>query len=129
MIAISIPIVAPSLNQQKRMHFAAYGRMRARFAMEIWAALGGRIAALRANPMAFARITITRHNTRGLDYDNWVGAAKPIIDVLRPVSTTNPNGLGIIEDDDASHVAVTYLQAIVKKGAEHTTLTVEAGRA
>ena len=128
MIDITIPMVPPSLNVQKRMHFGAYKRLRGQLAREVqWALLIGRHA--RPQPMPFARIVFTRHASRSLDVDNLAGSMKPLLDVLRPVSKQNPNGLGLIEDDDESHCVVTYQQAKAKRGQECTVIVIERGDA
>ena len=101
MIILNIPDVPPSLNVQRRMHFSTYRRLRKNWSLMVWAAMECRPP---AEPLPFARITFTRHTSKLLDVDNLAGAFKPILDVLRPVSAQNPNGLGVIEDDDASHI-------------------------
>jgi hypothetical protein len=125
MIALTIPDVLPSLNVQKRMHWAAYAKLRRQWAW-LLVANGARN---QGEPIPFAHITVSRNSPRLLDHDNLAGAFKPLIDVLRPVSKSNPNGLGLIEDDDASHVVVTYQQAKCPKAQQHTTIQIERGSA
>ena len=122
-ITIRVPAVLPSLNSQKRMHWAEYARLRKAWAWHIIADVGQPIIRF---PYPFARITFTRHASRLLDADNLAGAFKPVLDVLRPMTKTNPNGLGFIEDDDASHVVVTYQQAKCPAKLAHTTIHIEA---
>ena len=78
-----------------------------------------------AAPIRHARVTFTRLGPRLLDADNLAGAFKPILDILRPVSVSNPNGLGLILDDDAAHLDVTYQQAVAGKGRSMTRIVIE----
>jgi hypothetical protein len=121
---ITIPAILPSLNVQRRMHYAEYAKMRRSWSWQVWAALNGKMPDM---PLPFARITITRSAPKLLDFDNYVGAQKPLIDILRPVSEHNPNGLGLIEDDDESHLVVTYLQT--RCATTSTVLVIERGAA
>ena len=127
-IKLTIADVPPSLNVQKRMHWATYAKLRRHWEMLIFAALAAE-RRLGGKPIPFARITFTRHSARLLDADNWCGACKPILDVLRPPTKSNPNGLSIIEDDDASHVVVTYAQARCPKVEARTVIEIERGAA
>ena len=128
MIDITIPMVPPSLNTILRMHHGAYRDLRRKMAKEVhWALLEARH--MQPIPLPFAKITLTCHRARLLDADNNIGSLKPMLDVLRPVSKSNPNGLGLIEDDDASHCVVTYQQAKAKRGQECTVIVIERGDA
>ena len=123
-IDITIPMVPPSLNVQRRMHFGAYKRLRGELAKQVhWALIEGRH--IRPLPMPFARIVFTRQASRSLDVDNLAGSMKPLLDVLRPGARLNPNGLGLIEDDDASHCTVIYQQEKTKRGQERTRIQIE----
>jgi hypothetical protein len=125
-IEIRIDDIPPSANVQRRMHWAAYAKLRRDWAWQIAATIAKRPF---AEPLPFARITFTRHAPRSLDADNLAGAFKPALDVLRPATKSNPNGLGLIEDDDAAHVVVTYQQAKCHKDKAHTTIVIERGAA
>lgn len=73
-------------------------------------------------PYEYAHVRITRYSSRLLDYDNLVGGAKTIVDVLKsPVvkcgkgeglKVFNKSGLGFIKDDDPRCVKLEYRQEI-----------------
>jgi hypothetical protein len=95
--------------------------MRRSWSWQVWAAMNGKMP---AEPIPVAHIKLCRTSPDRLDFDNLVGCHKPLLDVLRPLSKNNPNGLGVILDDDDKHLTVAYSQARAAKA--ETRLVIEA---
>lgn len=99
-----IPYPTPSLNQMLKDSWRRHGKRQ-------WQRLAAQslqyenrqvmLAHRQHFPLERLRITLIRYQ-RGnpLDPDNAVASAKPLLDVLQPVSEQNRYGLGIIAGDD-----------------------------
>ena len=97
---VTIHTVPPSLNVLLRMHWAERARVMGR--LRDWTA--GCVRYAQVPPLGRARITITRYAPgRPLDADNAAGAMKPVLDGIKVA--------GVVTDDDATHVQVTYASA------------------
>jgi len=75
-----------------------------------------------AAPIRRARLVIIRHSAGFLDWDNALGGLKPLLDCLVSASKRNPDGLGLVENDDP--VAMPYppfmRQEKCRRGHGHT---------
>lgn len=122
-ISIYVPLLAPSLNGSKglmRMHWAAYGKVRDRWALMVKISLsecawGVRRAGLRL-PVRKCEVSIERHYSNlPLDLDNLYAASKIPLDSLRKA--------GVVVDDDPSVVtALNCTQHKVSKRSEQQTI-------
>ena len=105
---IELDKLTPSNNKLKRMHWAAYKRLKKEF-------LDLLCITLPHDQRTFLRpgtqITITRYGIRQLDKDNLYGGCKPLIDCLQPW----PQGIGLITDDDPDTVTIRVKQEKVTK--------------
>ena len=105
-----IPLETPSNNVIKGMHFKDYRALRKRWQYEIIVAIGGRRPKV---PLKVAGVAINRYSAGQLDWDNAYGGLKPLLDCLVNVSRRNPNGLGLILDDNPTQMPVPpYLQQL-----------------
>lgn len=105
---IEIPRETPSNNVIKGMHFKDYKALRKCWQYEILVALGLRRP---RTPLKVAGIAINRYSAGQLDWDNAYGGLKPLLDCLVSVSRRNPNGLGLIQDDNPTQMPFPpYLQ-------------------
>lgn len=108
---IELRLLTPSNNKIKRMHWAAYKRLKRQFLdLLFYTVPRDQRCPLRPG----AHITITRYGIRQLDKDNLYGGCKPLIDCLQPW----PQGIGLITDDNPDTVTITCLQEKVGKKAE-----------
>lgn len=113
----NIPMATPSNNQVKEMPFKAYMALRTRLAWEVLRAIGNRKP---AKPIDQAFLVVRRYGVGSLDWSNCTGGLKPLEDVLvlprmardprmatkRKGGESNPNGLGLIYDDDRAHMPI-----------------------
>jgi len=95
--ALLLPAATPSNNTIKDMHFRAYQKERQGWRLMVLSALKG---ARPAAPIQRARLVIIRHSAGYLDWDNALGGLKPLLDCLVSASKRNPDGLGLIADDN-----------------------------
>jgi len=79
------------------MHFRAYQKERQGWRLMVLSALKG---VRPAAPIQRARLVIIRHSAGYLDWDNALGGLKPLLDCLVTASKRNPDGLGLIADDN-----------------------------
>ena len=86
--------------------------------MVLSALKGGRPAA----PIQRARLVIIRHSAGFLDWDNALGGLKPLLDCLVSASKRNPDGLGLIADDNpiAMPEPPYMRQQTCRRGQGHT---------
>lgn len=118
-LEFTIPVATPLLNEWQRMHFLPRGRMKLNMAWHVRAAVG----AWNKPPIQKCRIEIDRHSAGLPDWDGLYGGLKPLLDVLtKHNNSTNPHGLGIIEDD--SPKIITKLVALPVKGKQRQGKTV-----
>lgn len=112
-----IPAASPSNNVLRGLHFQAYRKVRKAWQEEINVALNGRLPKVPLHK-SFLRIQRACEGS-GLDWDNILGGLKPLIDCLVVPSKRNPDGLGLIENDDLAHMPyqpyVTQVTAPSKK--------------
>ena len=83
---ITLPLVPPSLNKLRKMHFQSYKRLRDDWQRHIFLlTLKTDIRALRAKVDLKSRmkVKITVEHMRKFDYDNLVGGCKPLLDSLK----------------------------------------------
>lgn len=116
---LSVPQETPSNNVIKGMHFHAYKQLRRQWRMEVLVALGRNRP---KSPIQQAFLRITRSCAGGgLDWDNCYGGLKPLLDCLVAPSDKNPDGLGLIQDDNPENMpyppAVRQLPAKRGKGS------------
>ncbi|MBC8738537.1 hypothetical protein F6X40_17395 [Paraburkholderia sp. UCT31] len=115
-----LPEQTPSNNVIKGMHFHTYRALRKRWRTMVLAALRG----LRpASSIRNAGLTVVRHcASSGLDWDNAYGGLKPLLDCLVEPSARNPDGLGLIADDNPRNMPVApYMQQVVSSRGEGRT--------
>ena len=106
----TIPIAITSMNVKLRQHWAEQGREQKALHMEVLAAFGPRYWP--GPPFENARVTITRISPRTLDTDGAYGAAKSLLDILKPRSERNPLGIGVIIEDNPSRCELRVEQEI-----------------
>ena len=87
----------PSNNVIKDMHFHAYRRLRQAWKLRTFVQLGGRRP---RQPLARAALVVIRWSAGHLDWDNAYGGLKPLLDCLVAPSNRNPDGLGLVADDN-----------------------------
>ena len=124
-LLLDLPITLPSLNASygKRSGYHVVRKLKLELSIALAAAIVNEVGRLyRAGepippclqsprvPIERARIHYVRYGKRKLDNDNLIGSAKPLLDALKRA--------GIILDDDAEHVSVTYAH----ERGEHRTL-------
>lgn len=95
---LTIGIATPSNNEIRGMHYLAYRTLRRQWQILVRAALRGEKP---AQPIPLSFLIINRYcSGAGLDWDNAYGGLKPLLDCLVTPSQRNPDGLGLIEDDN-----------------------------
>lgn len=114
-----LPAATPSNNIIKGMHFRAYQKTRQGWRLMVLSALKG---VRPAAPIQRARLVIIRHSAGFLDWDNALGGLKPLLDCLVSASKRNPDGLGLIADDNPTAMPEPpYMrQKKCKRGQGHT---------
>lgn len=93
---IEIDKPTPSNNIWQRMHYRGRKIETQAFCLLILEQLKGR----KLKPIEKCIITVTRYSSGKLDWDNFYGGLKPVLDCLVKCTTTNPHGLGVILDDN-----------------------------
>lgn len=101
MVILEIPVATPSLNETSQAHWIAGYRLKKRWKKLVRDAF----YQSRANSPGSthdappcARVHIVRYGKKRLDYDNFIGGLKPLIDALKLCA--------LIQDDDVSHVHI-----------------------
>lgn len=103
-LKFEVPIETPSNNVIKGMHFHVYKNLRRQWKKLVSEALEGSES---YKPISKAFLVIERHCAGGgLDWDNAYGGLKPLLDCLVVPSARNPDGLGIILDDNPRHMPI-----------------------
>lgn len=121
---LSFAIETPSNNVIKGMHFHAYKTLRRQWQMMTLSALGGVRPSV---PVERAFLIVTRECAGGgLDWDNAYGGLKPMLDCLVMPSDKNPDGLGLIRDDNPKNMPVPPFvrQLPAKRGQGKTTVQI-----
>ena len=105
------------------MHFHAYKGLRRQWKCRVLAAIGGVRPTL---PVERSAIVVVRHCAGYLDWDNALGGLKPLLDCLVMPSVRNPDGLGLIRDDNPVSMPVPpYMQQVkAKRGEGHTQILI-----
>lgn len=119
---LEIPVETPSNNVIKGMHFHAYKNLRRQWRLLMSKALAGVEA--RA-PLERAFLVVRRECAGGgLDWDNAYGGLKPMLDCLVAPSARNPDGMGLIQDDNPKNMPhPPYVQQCsAKPGHGRTTV-------
>ena len=117
---LDLPWPTPSNNEIKGMHFTKYRKLRKNWRDAVWIALNGRLPD-ESLPLVF--IEIDRYSQGiGLDWDNAYGGLKVLLDCLVESSSRNPDGLGLILDDNPACMPAPPLvkQLIAPRGGERT---------
>lgn len=96
--SFELPVETPSNNVIKGAHFHAYRNMRMQWCLMVKSALQGHAG--KNPPLEHSFLHIRRHCVGSLDWDNAYGGLKPLLDTLVVASARNPNGLGLIVDDN-----------------------------
>ena len=94
---LHLPLETPSNNTIKGMHFQAYRTTRKAWRLMIQAALKGYRP---DQPVEVSGLVVIRYSAGSLDWDNAYGGLKPVLDCLVVGSSRNPDGLGLIRDDN-----------------------------
>lgn len=114
-----VPMETPSNNVIKGMHWMAYRQLRLSWRLKVLArALQGRRP---ATPLDRSAVLVIRHCAGQLDWDNALGGLKPLLDCLVVCKPkVNPDGLGLIVDDNPSNMPYPpFMQQVIappKKG-------------
>lgn len=121
---LALPMETPSNNVIKGMHFHAYKNLRRSWRTMIKTAMGANPPEA---PVQRAFLVITRECAGGgLDWDNAYGGLKPMLDCLVAPSSRNPDGLGLIVDDNPRNMPYPPFvrQKKAKPGEGRTTLQI-----
>ena len=125
-LTLDLPEATPSNNAIRAMHYRIYAKTRAN-----WRGLvaGARQQGTDGLPALVERcfIAIERYSSGGgLDWDNAYGGLKPLLDCLVAPSPRNPDGLGLIRDDNprAMPLAPALRQLPAKRGAGRTVVRI-----
>jgi Holliday junction resolvase RusA-like endonuclease len=112
---LTIPSVTPSLNQVRKLHWAARKREETKLGWEVVSALNQIPAIPRAKGKR--RLTICRHGRKAMDQDNLAGGCKALIDILK--------AKGLLIDDNPDMAELIFTQAVTRKGPLCTVVTLE----
>lgn len=94
---LCLPLPTPSNNVLREAHFHAYKNLRRAWGLKVFSALGGRKPKA---PLAHSALLVVRHCAGYLDWDNASGGMKPLQDCLVAPTPRNPDGLGLVADDN-----------------------------
>lgn len=99
-LTLDLPEATPSNNTLKNMHYRVYSKLRRGWQAMVQGAVQ-RESGSSPEPVERCYLTIERHSAGGgLDWDNAFGGLKPLLDCLVVASAKNPDGLGLIADDN-----------------------------
>lgn len=104
-----------SLNRTMRQHWAVQRKNR----MKVWDMVQFHIGPIYPKFEGRVQLGITRQwgtRMRAMDPDNLVAACKALIDCLKSPKGRSRYGLGIIPDDDPSHIELVVKQEKAKDG-------------
>ena len=120
---LELPVPTPSNNEVKNMHYRVYKKLREDFRKLVLEALGGELP---AEPIELSSLEVVRYSAGSLDWDNAFGGLKPLLDCLVMPSARNPDGLGLIRDDNprAMPEAPRMRQLQAKKGQGRTVVRI-----
>jgi hypothetical protein len=94
---LELPSETPSNNEIKGMHFHVYKKTRRDWRLMVQAALKGMRP---EKPIEKSGLIVIRRCSGVLDWDNAYGGLKPMLDCLVMSSDRNPDGMGLILDDN-----------------------------
>lgn len=116
---LEMPEASPSNNTIKGMNRFVYQELRQRWQGFV---LDGLNNHLPAKPLEKSALIVVRHSSGGLDWDNAVGGLKPLIDCLVKRSARNPDGLGLVRDDNPDNMPIAPFvhQVKAKRGKDRT---------
>lgn len=102
MYTLELPEATPSNNIIKGMHFFVYKKTRSMWKARVLQTLTDQGIALDSiEPIKKSFLSIYRFSAgNGLDWDNAYGGLKPVLDCLVVGTDKNPDGLGLIFDDN-----------------------------
>lgn len=125
-LTLDLPEATPSNNTIKAMHFHTYKRVRKGWKALVQGAMqSGNTGPL--VPLERCFLSIERYSSGGgLDWDNAYGGLKPLLDCLVVPSTKNPDGLGLIRDDNPRDMpyAPAFRQLKAKPGHGRTVVKI-----
>ena len=117
LVAFSLAEPLPLLNEWQRMHWAARKRRQRDIAWEVRANVPTGLS-----PIERCLIIVVRRNCPPLpDLDGLAGSAKPLLDCLVLPSRRNPNGLGIIVDDNPKCLGMLLMLPRVRQSGQMGT--------
>lgn len=121
-----VPEQTPSNNELKGMHFHAYRKLRSRWKSHILQ--HGLKLRLPTEPIKNAALLVDRQCAGALDWDNAMGGLKPLLDCLVTAKKANPDGLGLIMDDNPRNMPFQPLlvQSKAPRGEGRTRIWIYA---
>lgn len=128
-LTLDLPEATPSNNVIKAMHYRVYQKTRQAWRVRVAKALTESGQQLPATPLARSHLEIERYSAGGgLDWDNAYGGLKPLLDCLVSASARNPDGLGLIADDNPTAMprAPALTQHPAKRGQGRTVVRIYA---
>lgn len=111
----TLPMVTPSLNQVRKMHWAQVKRDKDALAWMLVSALNKIPNVPRATGPR--RLIIVRHGRKALDLDNLAGGCKSLIDVIKERK--------LLVDDSPTHCVLEFHQETTRKGDPYTEILLE----
>lgn len=112
-----LPAAAPSVNTLRKLHFHAYRWLRKVWRAKVLAALlEGGFRPSKQPALRRAALVVVRHSAGHLDWDNALGGLKPLQDCLVQASKRNPDGLGLVCDDNPVHMPYPPFMRQLKTG-------------
>lgn len=116
---------SPSNNAIREMHYMTYRKVRREWQAQVIHALA-EAGRMRAAPVTPAILVVERFSAGQLDWDNAYGGLKPLLDCLVQPSARNPDGLGLIVDDNPKAMPFPPIvrQLDAKRGAGKTVLSI-----
>lgn len=115
-LAFTLPLtLAPSRNALDRMHFRTKRRLLGEVANTYREQLQKQKFEL---PLGKVKIEVIRYSSTEPDPDGMMGFVKPLLDAMQVKSDRHPYGVGVIVNDDSSHVQLStrWVKANPNKG-------------
>jgi hypothetical protein len=120
-VTFTLPVVTPTVNDIRKMHFGTYKKLRESFAWMVRGALN-KEGYFPQHPMPRAIVTIERHSCGEPDTDNAVGGVKVLCDCLVQPSARHPNVLGVVVDDHPAFLTLIVICIRVHSLTEQCTV-------
>lgn len=122
-LVFTMPTPTPLLNGTLRMHYRQRMRIQKSTAWEILAATAG---VPPTEPFQWARVTVERMSVGRPGWQGVAGGANLLLNCLVRCTPGNPQGLGIIHNDEPSSIQlVTKLVHVSKAREQGTRVTIE----